>query len=201
MTVQDLGVAAANVQPVVIDQHVEVRDCLVNALSPFPGANVLKCCVAELLVICLAFPKRVMRELEVRREPPIDQQRRADARAQCHDELNSRAAHDLEPLNVSVVGNPNRMAEARRQPRDGSTIWRPTIEKSEDNLDLDALDALTDAVRDAGEDVLRGPGGSIVPLRDELLRAGWNCHRRILVHLARRHADSSWIGPFSLTTR
>jgi hypothetical protein len=78
----------------------------------------------------------------------------------------------------------------KRPPRDGSTIWRPTIEKSEDNLDLDALDALIDAVRDAGEDVLSGSGGSIVPLRDELLRAGWNCHRRILVHLARGHADT-----------
>jgi hypothetical protein len=77
-----------------------------------------------------------------------------------------------------------------RPPQDGSTIWRPTIENSDDNLDLDALDALIDAVRDAGEDVLRTRGGSIEPLRDELLRAPWNCHRRILVHLARRHADA-----------
>ena len=76
-----------------------------------------------------------------------------------------------------------------RPPQDGSTSWRPTVERSEDNLDLDALDALIDAVRDAGEDVLHAPGASFAPIRDELQRANWNIHRRILVHLARRHAE------------
>jgi hypothetical protein len=78
----------------------------------------------------------------------------------------------------------------KRPPRDGSTIWRPTIDNSEDNLDLDALDALIDAVRDAGNDLLDGSHGSIVQVRHELERAEWTCHRRILVHLACRHADA-----------
>ena len=55
--------------------------------------------------------KRMMRKFEMRRELAVDQQRCADARAQRDDELDASAADDLETLDVSVVGDPNRVTE------------------------------------------------------------------------------------------
>ena len=50
-------------------------------------------------------------ELEMRRELAVEQEGRADAGPERDDELQPRAAHDSQALQVGVVGDPHRMAE------------------------------------------------------------------------------------------
>ena len=71
--------------------------------------------VAELLVVGLVPPEGMMGQLQVRREPPVEEQCRADAGPERDDELEPGAAHDVETLKVGVIDDPHGSPEARRQ--------------------------------------------------------------------------------------
>ena len=111
MAREEPRVAASDVEPVVVEQPVKIDECLVDALAPFPDADPPQCRVADLLVIGLALAERMVRQLRVRHQPPVEEQARADAGAERDDELEPGAAHDLETLEICVVGDADGSAE------------------------------------------------------------------------------------------
>ena len=80
---------------------------------------------------------------------------------------------------------------AKRPPHDLSTIWRSAIDVGDDRAGVDALDALIDALRDAGVAILATDSGARNRIPEILRRARWDCHMRILIHLARMDAPSN----------
>ena len=69
--------------------------------------------VTQLLVVGLAVAERMVGQLEVRSKLSVEEQRRAYAGPEGDDELEPGAAHDVQALQVGVVGDPHRTAEAR----------------------------------------------------------------------------------------
>src|SRR5205085_10510858 len=59
--------------------------------------------LAERLLVRLVLAKGVMRELQVRAELPIDEDRRAEACAECDDHLHAVAVHGGEPLDIGII--------------------------------------------------------------------------------------------------
>ena len=96
---------------------MEVGETLVDALAPFPHTDPPQRRVAELLVIGLVLAEGMVRQLEMRHQLAVQEQARADAGAERDDELEPGAAHDLQTLEVSVIDDADRTAEARLQRR------------------------------------------------------------------------------------
>src|SRR5450432_997138 len=93
-----LRVAASDVEAVEVEERRERRDGLQNPLVPFPLAGLLQGFDAELLLVSLVAPARVVRELEVGHEQPIHEERGAESRAERDDELDTFALDRSEAL-------------------------------------------------------------------------------------------------------
>ena len=109
------GVASPDIEAVVVERDVEVAERLFESLAPLLRANTSQGGVTELLVVGLAPPEGMMGQLQVRSEPPIEEQGRADAGPEGDDELEAGAAHDVEALKIGVVYHPHGSTEASRQ--------------------------------------------------------------------------------------
>src|SRR5688572_6474432 len=92
--VEPARVAAADVEVVEPRQLTQVVDRAQHTLLPLVVADLLARRVAELLVVRLALAERLVRDLEMRAQAAVLEQRRAEAGAERDDHLDAFAAHD-----------------------------------------------------------------------------------------------------------
>src|SRR5207344_1012425 len=83
-----------------------------DPLVPLRGAGGLASRVAELLLVALALPERMMRQLQVRGQATIQVEGGAEAGAEGDDQLDPLALDRGQPLHVGVVANPGGPAKA-----------------------------------------------------------------------------------------
>ena len=109
---EEPGVATADVEPVVVQSTWKLAIASSSRLRHFFCTDAAQRRVAELLVVGLPLPEGMMSQLEVRSQLAVQEQRRPDPRAERDDELEPGAAHDVQALQVGVVGDADRVAEA-----------------------------------------------------------------------------------------
>src|SRR4051812_15619369 len=86
-------------------------DGALNVLVPTLGSATLQRFIAEQILIGVSGAKAVMRQLEVWRDAPVLEQRRAEARAECDHGLDALAENRAKSLNVGVVRHTRGAAE------------------------------------------------------------------------------------------
>src|SRR5262249_60161034 len=88
---------------------------LLDPLFPAPAADLLARRVAELLLVGLAMPEGMVRKLQMRAEPTVEVEARAEAGSQRDHHLHALAGDDGETLQVGIVGDADRLAERSLQ--------------------------------------------------------------------------------------
>src|SRR5580704_301597 len=109
-------IAAADVQPVVIERPRQLVNRLAQILVPLLLALLEKRAVAEFVFVSLAFVERVMAELEMN-PMPLHEEHRSESGAERDDQLVAMAGDASEALHVSVVGDSHRTPELLLQLR------------------------------------------------------------------------------------
>src|SRR5690606_8969855 len=82
-------VAAAEVEMLVVQNGLEGGDHLGDAAAEPRAADTSELGVADALLVGLALLEGMVTQLEVGHEPPIDEERRAEAGAEREDELHA----------------------------------------------------------------------------------------------------------------
>src|ERR1700677_2087234 len=100
-------IAAADVQPVVIERPRQLVNRLAQILVPLLLALLEERAVAEFVFVSLAFVERVMAELEMN-PMPLHEEHRSESGAERDDQLVAVAGDASEALHVSVVGDSHR---------------------------------------------------------------------------------------------
>jgi len=86
-------------------------DGLHEPLVPLLLADLRQGRGAELLLVSLGSPGRVVAELEILNEPSVDEKGGTETGSERDHELDASSADDLQPLHVGVVGGAHGFAQ------------------------------------------------------------------------------------------
>src|SRR5580704_10222520 len=103
----ELGVAAANVKPVVVERSLEILGRLAQPLVPPFLALLEQHPMAQLVLVSLALVERMMSEFEMD-AIAVDENHRAHASAERDDQFYTVSRDTAEALYVGIAGNPHR---------------------------------------------------------------------------------------------
>ena len=97
----------------MVEEHqvAQIADGLVHPLVPPLFADLLAGGLAQLLVVGLALPERLVGDLEMRHQLPLVEEPGAESGAEGDGELESLAADHRRPLDVGIVGHLGGQAE------------------------------------------------------------------------------------------